>query len=180
LLPGVTPGANPNPAGPYYIRRIRLASNSPLVQTCIEHGYHVEFQKNFDGTDDKGTMVVEFPCCVPEDTPVAANFSWKDQLDTIRRVQREWSDNSVSCTVTYKKEDLDEIKEYLEKHFSEEIKTVSFLLYHDHGFAQAPYETITKEQYEKMVSRTTPIDSISFINDEIELQECESGACPIK
>lgn len=180
LLPGVTPGANPNPAGPYYIRRIRLASNSQLVQTCINHGYHVEFQKNFDGTDDKGTMVVEFPCCVPEDTPVAANFSWKDQLDTIRRVQREWSDNSVSCTVTYKKEDLEDIKEYLEKHFSEEIKTVSFLLYHDHGFAQAPYETITKEKYEELITRVTPIDSISFINDEIEMQECESGACPIK
>lgn len=180
LLPGVTPGANPNPAGPYYIRRIRIASNSNLIQTCIDHGYHVEYQKNFDGSDDKGTMVVEFPCAIPEETPVAANFTWKQQLDTIRRVQREWSDNAVSCTVTYKKEDLPEIKEYLEKHLSEEIKSVSFLLYHDHGFVQAPYETITKERYEELSSRTTPISSLSFINDEIEIQECESGACPIK
>lgn len=180
LKAGVTPGANPNPAGPYYIRRVRLASNSPLVQTCINHGYHVEFQKNFDGSDDKNTMVVEFPCMVPEDTPIASNFSWKDQLDTIRRCQKEWSDNSVSCTVTYKKEDLPEIKEYLNKYFTDEIKTVSFLLYHDHGFIQAPYETISRKKYEEMISLVKPIDSISFINDDMEIQECESGACPVR
>lgn len=180
LLAGVTPGANPNPAGPYYIRRMRLASNSPLIKVCIDHGYHVEFVKNFDGTDDKTTMVVEFPCKVPETTPVAANFSWKDQLDTIRKVQKEWSDNSVSCTVTYKKEELEEIKEYLFKYFTDEIKTVSFLLYHDHGFAQAPYETITKEEYEEKIKLVKPINSIAYIEDSFEVQECESGACPIK
>lgn len=181
LLPGVTPGAHPNPAGPYYIRRVRISAQSPLIDVCRTNGYHVEIEKNFDGTDNKNTMVVSFPCKVPERTPVAANFGWKEQLDTVRRLQAEWSDNSVSCTVYYKKEDLQDIKKYLSKHFSKELKTVSFLLYSGHGFVQAPYETISKEEYFKMKKQTKPIDSVELNNEDMIVQsDCESGVCPIK
>lgn len=180
LLAGVTPGIHPNPAGPYYIRRIRISSESNLVEVCRSHGYHVEPQIGFDGTIDKSTMVVEFPCKLPESTPVAANFSWREQLDNVRQMQREWSDNSVSCTVYYKKEDLPDIKEYLKEFFPTEMKTVSFLLYHGHGFNQAPYETITKEQYEQKIIGTKPITSVEVSEDSFEIDECVNGACPIK
>ena len=50
LLAGVTSGVHPATAGEYYIRRIRIASDSPLVEVCRSHGYHVEFQENFDGS----------------------------------------------------------------------------------------------------------------------------------
>ena len=43
-------------------------------------------------------------------------------------MQKEWSDNSVSCTVYYNKEDIPGIKGYLARHFKDEMKTVSFLL----------------------------------------------------
>ncbi len=180
LLPGVTPGVHPNPAGPYYIRRVRIASNSPLIKVCKDHGFYVEPVRNFDGTEDKTTMVVAFPCKVPKGTPVAADFTWKEQLDNVRRLQREWSDNSVSCTVYYKKEDLKDIQDYLKTHFRHEIKTVSFLLYSGHGFDQAPYETITEEQYLEKVKGTTPITSVENIQNDFEIIECENGACPIK
>ncbi len=181
LLAGVTPGIHPNPAGPYYIRRVRMASNSPLIEVCRKNGYPIEYQKNIDGSDDKSTMVVSFPCVVPETTPVAANYSWREQLDTVRRFQAEWSDNSVSCTVYYRKEDIEDIKQYLREHYRNELKTVSFLLYHGHGFVQAPYETITKEQYEEMKAITTPINSVDVKEEDMSVSmECESGACPIR
>lgn len=181
LLAGVTPGVHPNPAGPYYIRRIRIARNSTLLDVCKKHGYHIEPQRNFDGTTDKSTMVVEFPCMVPEGTPVAATTGWKEQLEAIRRLQAEWSDNSVSCTVYYKKEDLPEIKEYLNTYFSENFKTLSFLLQDDHGFDQPPYETITKKEYNRMMKNVTPITSVEIDETDLEInEECESGACPVK
>jgi ribonucleoside-triphosphate reductase (thioredoxin) len=182
LLAGVTPGVHPNPAGPHYIRRIRMASNSNLIDICREHGYHIEYQHNFDGSEDKNTMVVSFPCKLPQSTPVAANYTWKEQLEMIKLVQSTWSDNSVSCTVYYKKEDLDEIKEYLKENYSENFKTLSFLLYHGHGFIQAPYETITKEEYDKLMINVKPITSITIKESDIISgnEECESGACPIK
>ena len=47
LLAGVTPGCHPSPAGPYYIRRIRMAAGSELVDLCIKNGYLVEPARRF-------------------------------------------------------------------------------------------------------------------------------------
>ncbi|HMT01711.1 MAG TPA: LAGLIDADG family homing endonuclease [Burkholderiales bacterium] len=180
LLAGVTPGIHPNPAGPYYIRRVRMAANSVLVNSCREHGFLTEHQINFDGSEDKSTIVVSFPCKVSEDTPIAANYGWKEQIEMVRKIQSEWSDNSVSCTIYYKKEDLEDIKAYLKTYYEDNFKTLSFLLYHGHGFIQAPYETIDKETYEKMVSTIRPITSINVKEKDFNIDECENGACPIK
>ncbi len=180
LLAGVTPGVHPNPAGPYYIRRIRIATNSNLLSVCKSHGYHIEPQRKFDGNDDKSTMVVSFPCSVPEGTPVAGNCNWKEQLEMIKRMQAEWSDNSVSCTVYYKKSDLKDIKEYLRTHYNESFKTLSFLLESDHGFDQAPYETITKKEYKKMMKGVRPIMSVEVEEEDFQVDDCDTGACPIK
>lgn len=180
LLAGVTPGVHPNPAGPFYIRRVRMNSGSTLIDLCRKHGYHVEYQINFDGSEDKSTQVVSFPCKLPLTTPVAADYSWKEQLDMVKWMQHNWSDNSVSCTVYYKKEDLDDIKSYLKENYSENFKTVSFLLYHGHGFKQAPYETISEEEYLKLIEGTTPITSVNINENDFEVVDCESGACPVK
>ena len=125
-------------------------------------------------------MVVEFPCKVPENTPIASNFTWKEQIDNVIKLQSEWSDNSVSCTVYYKKEDIEDIKEYLKNNMPTKIKTISFLLQTDHGFKQAPYETITKQEYEKLIERVKPIDTINNISEEFEIEECSNGMCPVK
>lgn len=142
----------------------------------------MEYRLNFDGSYDKSTMVVSFPCKVPEKTPIAANFSWKDQLEIVKRMQAEWSDNSVSCTIYYRKEDLNDIKEYLKTNFKNNFKTLSFLLYNDHGFKQAPYETITKELYDLMVQDTKPITFATIKESDIvdNNEECDNGSCPIK
>jgi len=180
LLAGVTPGIHPSPAGPHYIRRIRMSSNSDLIRICKDNGYKIEPQIKFDGTDDSNTMVVEFPCKVPNDTPVAATFSWKDQLEMIKKLQSDWSDNSVSCTVYYNKADVNDIKEYLKENYTSNFKTLSFLLYHGHGFIQAPYETISKEIYEELIKNVKPIKSVEVNEDTFMLTDCDNGACPIK
>jgi hypothetical protein len=180
LLAGVTPGIHPNPAGPYYIRRVRIASNSELINICRKNGYYIEYQKQFDGSEDKSTFVVSFPCKLPEHTPVAANYSWKKQLEQVKWIQENWSDNSVSCTIYYKKEELEEIKNYLKNNYLDSFKTLSFLLYNDHGFIQAPYETITKKKYEEMIKNIIPITSIKVNENDFDILDCESGSCPIK
>ena len=60
------------------------------------------------------------------------------------------------------------------------IKSVSFLLQSNHGFLQAPYETITKEEYIKLKKQTTPITTVELKETDFELDECSSGSCPIK
>lgn len=179
LLPGVTPGIHPGYAQ-YMIRRIRIASNHPLVETCRQHGYPVEYQRNFDGSEDHSTVVVSFPFSYPEGTKLAKDMTAIDQLEQVKRMQALWSDNSVSCTVYYRKEELPEIKKYLKKHYKHSHKSLSFLLHSEHGFAQAPYEEITKEQYEELKAKTTLITSISEANIGIDDSDCAGGACPVR
>ena len=178
LLPGVTPGAHPAYAR-YMIRRIRIASNHPLVQVCKDHGYHVEYQQNFDGSEDFSTVVVSFPFSHPETAQLAKDMTAIDQLEVVKWLQEVWSDNSVSCTIYYRKEELPDIRKYLKKHYKNNHKSLSFLLHSEHGFKQAPLEEITKEQYEQMVANTRLISQIDEANIGLE-DDCASGACPVR
>ncbi len=178
LLPGVTPGIHPAYAQ-YMYRRIRIAAGHPLVETCRSSGYPIEYVKNFDGSEDYNTVVVTFPFSYPEGTKLAAEMTALDQLEEIKRLQQDWSDNSVSCTVYYRKEEIPVIKKYLAQNYKDCHKSLSFLLHSDHGFQQAPYQEITKEEYDELVSKTRVISSLA--NAEFESSdECASGACPIR
>ena len=179
LLPGVTPGCHPAYAR-YMIRRIRISANHALVQTCREHGYPVEYQQNFDGTEDHSTVVVSFPFRHPDHAVLAKDMTAISQLETVKWLQEVWSDNSVSCTVYYRKEELPEIRKYLKKNYKNNHKSLSFLLHNEHGFKQAPLEEITKEQYDDLVAKTRLITAISSLDIGLDDNECASGACPIR
>lgn len=178
LLPGVTPGIHPG-YSQYMFRRIRIAADHALVDVCRKHGYPVEYQKNFDGKDDRNTVVVTFPFSYPEGTILAKDMTVLDQLGWVRTLQQNWSDNSVSCTVYYRKEELPQIREYLKKYYRNNHKSLSFLLHNEHGFVQAPYEEVTKEQFRELNNRTTIISSIASAEFEGG-DECAGGACPVK
>lgn len=182
LLAGVTSGAHPA-IYKHFIRRIRIASNNHnLINLCKAHKYYVEYQKNFDGTDDKNTVIVEFPCKYPDNVILAENMTAIDQLETIKELQHNWSDNAVSVTIYYRLHELEDIKKWLLENYNNNIKTCSFLLHNDHGFKQAPYEKITKEKYEELVKNTIPITSgkIDLLKDNELISECVGGICPIR
>lgn len=179
LLAGVTPGAHPG-FSHYHIRRVRIASNSELIEWCQKAGYPIEPQLNFDGSVDHNTMVVSFPCSFPEHTTVADDMTAIDQLNTVKELQETWSDNSVSCTIYYTLDELPAIKEWLNVNYNNGVKTCSFLLKQEHGFKQAPLEKITKEQYDTMVASLSSAGAVVVGEEEMELKECEGGACPVK
>ena len=180
LLSGVTPGAHPG-FSHYHIRRIRMASDSALVKVCRQKGYNVEFQRNFDGSDDTNTVVVEFPSKFPENTLVAKDVCALAQLELVKKLQDEWAVNSVSVTIYYRLEELAGIKAWLKANYNNNLKTVSFLLHSDHGFDQAPLEEITRQEYESMIQLVQPIDNCEVNEEDINRSfECATGMCPIK
>ena len=182
LLAGVTSGAHPA-IYQYFIRRIRISSsNTSLIELAKKNNYFVEYQRNFDGTDDKNTMIIEFPCCYPEGTVLAKNMSAVDQLNTIKELQTNWSDNAVSVTVYYKLNELEDIKNWLKTYYTFNVKSCSFLLHNEHGFKQAPFEEITKEKYEELIKVTIPITSckIATVKDNELSSDCVGGSCPIR
>jgi ribonucleoside-triphosphate reductase len=181
LLAGATPGVHPA-YSKYYTRRIRMASNDPLVSYCRDLGYYTEYVVNFDGSENHDTVVVEFPCETPDGALFADDMGVIKQLDMVKKLQEVWSDNAVSVTAYYSEDELPTLKQWLSDNYENGIKSVSFLLRQKHGFKQAPYEEITKEQYETKKSKVKPIAMLNqnLGNEALEGIECEGGACPIK
>lgn len=181
LLPGITPGVHPAYAR-YYIRRVRFSSADPLVDACRRRGYKVVPEILIDGREDHTKLVVEFPCESPENAVLAKDMTAVQQLEWVKRMQAEWADNAVSVTVYYRKEELPEIKAWLEKNYDNGIKSVSFLLHADHNFPLAPYEEITKEQYESLASKidaSVPL-MLDASGTAIDDADCATGACPVR
>jgi hypothetical protein len=186
ILGKCTSGIHPGFAR-YYIRRIRVSSESKLIGIAKSHGYHVEYVQNFDGSLDYNTQVISFPYSLPEGTVLSENCSAVQHLEYVKQLQTNWSDNAISVTVYYRKHELPDIKKWLLENYNTCIKSVSFLLHSDHGFKQAPLEKISKEQYLEMCRQTTPITTMSFYYTPVATDdtlvgenECVGGVCPLK
>lgn len=179
LLPGVTPGIHPAFAR-YYIRRVRFGSADALVDSCRKRGHKVQWDIGLDGREDHTRYVVDFPCKSPDNAVLAADMTAVQQLEWVKRLQTEWADNAVSVTVYYRKEELPQIKDWLEKNYDTGVKSVSFLLHSDHNFPLPPYEEISQETYEKMVSKLNLSVPLVAMPGELDLDDCATGTCPIK
>jgi ribonucleoside-triphosphate reductase len=172
LLNGSTPGVH-FPENEYYIRRIRFSITSGLINKLKEGGYKVE--------DDKyspNTAVVEFPIHEPYFTQGKQDISIWEQLEIAAQYQYYWADNSVSVTVTFKPEEASQIKAALEL-YETRLKAVSFLRYEETGYEQAPYEPITKKEYEKMVSKITPFQRVADNEGGSGTKFCTNDTCTI-
>ncbi len=173
LLPGVTPGIH-YPHSEYYIRRVRISKNSDLIEPLKEAGYKIEPDKYSDNS-----LVVEFPIHEKYYDRSKDDVSIWEQAENAAAYQRYWSDNQVSITITFKKEEADQIQHVLEC-YEDKLKSVSFLPLKDHGYEQAPYEKITKEQYEKMVAKLKPINLSHTSDRAIGEKFCDSDTCEVK
>lgn len=176
LVAGTTPGMH-YPESQYYIRRVRLANNSLFVPSLLSAGYKIE---PCFGQEDS-TCVVEFPVFAGENVRTVKDVSIWEQFSLAAFLQEHWSDNSVSVTVSFDlKTEAKEIERCLE-YYQFKLKAVSLLPRLEQGaYKQMPYEEITKEQYEEMVSKLKPLDfSNMFGNEGIGERYCTNDQCSI-
>jgi len=175
LLPGVTPGIHFEHAD-YYFRTVRVAKHNPIVEEYRNAGYRVED----DVYDQHGrTAVIYFPIKAQLFDRGKSEVSIWEQMENAAQMQKVWSDNSVSVTVTFKPEEASDIQRCLEL-YEGRMKTVSFLPLDDHGYEQAPYITITKEEYEAASSLLGDA-SFNNIGHDIDAtpKYCDGDSCVV-
>ena len=170
LLNGSTPGIH-YPEDEYYIRRIRFSSESQLLPALEEAGYKIEPDHY-----SPNTMCVEFPVHEEHFIKGKREVTMWEQLEIAAQYQHYWADNSVSVTVTFKGEEAGDLKTALEM-YETRLKAVSFLRYQETGYVQAPYEPITREQYEKMSSKITPIQRFNTNEGGAGTKFCDGEYC---
>jgi hypothetical protein len=172
LLPGVTPGIH-YPHSQYYIRRIRLSKNSDLIGSIKSAGYYVE-----DDAYSPNTVVAEFPVHEKYFDRSKNDVSIWEQAQNAADYQKYWSDNQVSITITFNPQEVNQIKHVLEC-YEDKLKSVSFLPIEEHGYKQAPYEEISKEKYDKMLSKIKPLMLGDSRDRAIGERYCDSDKCAV-
>jgi ribonucleotide reductase alpha subunit len=152
---GCASGIHPRFA-PYYIRRIRISATDPLAKMLIDQGvpYHPENNQNIDNVT---TWVFEFPQKSPDGAVCAENLSALDQLNYWKEVKTRYTEHNPSCTIYVRKNEWITTLNWIQENW-DIVGGLSFLPYGDHIYALAPYEKITKEQYEKLVREMPNID----------------------
>jgi adenosylcobalamin-dependent ribonucleoside-triphosphate reductase len=178
LLAGSTPGIH-YPENTYYIRRMRLSKHSDLIAPLKESGYHIE---PCYGSEDS-TLVVEIPIKVGDGIRTVRDVSIWEQTALAAFMQKYWADNQVSCTVTFKKEEGDQIKYVLDL-YQYQLKGISFLPLLDSGttaYRQMPYEAISSETYEQRIKDLKPLKLRGIKNEEADVEKfCSNDVCEIK
>ncbi len=82
-----------------------------------------------------------------------------EQFTLLAMLQREWSDNMVSCTISFDPEREGPQVESMLGQFIPLIKSVSVLPRTSRGaYPQMPYEEISEEAYRRHAARLQPID----------------------
>ncbi len=183
-LPGVSSGIHFH-YSPYLIQRIRFHETDPNLDVLRVCGYPIE--KDHQAPN---TMVVEFPVkAANADNPnfkCSGDVSIEEQFANQYLFAHSWADNAVSATITFQEREHDKIEPLL-RAYRDRIKSTSLLPYSGHGYVQAPWEPISKEEYEKRVAAVTvsleEAYKATVIEDketEVVEADCSSGACPIR
>lgn len=172
LLAGVNPGCH-FPEYKQYIRRMRLSKESDLIQYVESAGLHIE-----DDVVDSSSVVVSFP--VKNEGRSINEVSIWEQVSLAVFLQKYWSDNQVSCTVTFTEEEASQIEPILE-YFKYELKAISFLPKLEAGaYAQMPYEAISEERFEEMNEKVKPIDFMSIYEESKGEKFCSTNVCEVR
>lgn len=174
LLCGATPGIH-YPHSEFYIRNIRVANTSPLVGAAGKAGYKVEPDTYADDTS-----VISFPVRERLFTKGKCEVSIWEQFCNAADMQRHWSDNAVSVTMTFRPEEVRDIQPCLEA-FEDRLKGVSMLPLDDadHGYAQPPYQAIPEKVYDEVVARVSPMQ-FDEAQHEIDDKFCSGDHCQIR
>lgn len=176
LVAGVTPGIHFNVAGRYHIRRMIIADDSPLIEPLRRSGYPME-----ESAYTPGSLAVSFPIDAGPGVRSESDVSMWEQLDLIAMVQRHWADNAVSATVKFDRSTTtaNDIKRALEK-YQHSLKGISFLPAEGHGYTQAPYESITQDEFRRLSAGigALNINAIGTADKQVDAF-CDGDACVV-
>jgi len=146
-LVGVSSGMHPWHS-PYYVRTVRGSKGDPISTFLKEVGIPVED----DVMKPNETYVFSFPVKAPDGAIVRNDLTAIDHLNIWLVYQRAWCEHKPSITVSVKDDEWMEVGAWVYKNF-DEVSGISFLPHSEHTYKQAPYQEISKEEYDALVAK---------------------------
>lgn len=179
-------GIHPRHA-PYYIRRVRISATDSLFKLMRDQGvpYYPEVGQSME---DANTFVFEFPVKSPDHSKTAKfkdDLSALDQLEYWKMVKLNYTHHNPSATISVSEDEWIGVVDWVQKNW-EIIGGLSFLPRSNHVYRLAPYEAITKDEYEARMVKFPKVDYSKLIayerQDETEMKKelaCAGGTCEI-
>ncbi len=182
-LPSVSSGVHYSHS-PYFIRRVRINANDPLVKVSEELGYPVKPEVGQD-METCRTKVIEFPEKAPHGK-TKYDVSALEQLENYRMFMEHYVDHNCSITVHVRPDEWDAVEEWVWNNW-DDVMAISFLPLDDSFYELLPYEAIDEEEYKQRKAAMKPFrPSLLQKYEKAETQldvgtdGCESGACPVR
>jgi len=150
---------------PYYLRTVRADNKDPLTQFLKDAGVYSEA----DVTKPDSTTVFYFPMKSPEGSKMRDDDTAIGSLELWKTLQEEWCEHKPSATVYVREEEWPDVIAWVYKNF-DMLSGVSFLPYDGGSYKQAPYQEVTKEQYEEWLEKH-PLPVIDW--DDLKFYETE-------
>ena len=164
----------------FYYRRVRSDNKDPLTKFLIDIGIPNEPDIMKPGY----TTVFTFPIKAPENSLTKDDISAIDHLELWKIYANYYCEHKPSVTISVKEHEWPRIGAWVYDHF-DEISGVSFLPFNGGTYKQAPFESITKEQYEKMLEKMpTNINWDNLIEgidnvEGVQTLACSGGGCEV-
>jgi ribonucleoside-triphosphate reductase (thioredoxin) len=164
----------------YYIRRVRGDVKDPLTNFLIDSGVPCEP----DVMNPENMVVFSFPQKAP--TAYKGDLTAVDHLELWLAYQENWCEHKPSITVSVAEDEWMSVGAWVYEHF-DEVSGISFLPKSDHTYRQAPYESITKAEYDALVKdspKRIEWEKLSEyeVEDNTESSQtyaCTSDACEV-
>ncbi len=168
----------------YFIRRVRISHTDTLLQMARDQGVPC-LPEIGQSANSATTYVLEFPVKAPEGAIFKDEVSALDLLKEWKRLKEHFVEHNPSATIYVGPEEWLAVGNFVYENW-DWIGGLSFLPRSDHVYQLAPYEAITKEEYER---RSKAIGKIDFsklsqyeaTDNTVGAKElaCVSGVCEI-
>lgn len=163
----------------YYIRTVRMDNKDPLTTFFKTSGVPNEP----DVTKPSDITIFSFPQKGTQSGVTRNETNAIEQLKLYSVYQKNWTEHNPSITVYYKDNEFLTIGDWIYNNFSD-VSGVSLLPHSDHVYKQAPYQEVTKEEYDAFVASFPTIDWGNLKEEEdtttgTQELSCTAGACEI-
>jgi ribonucleoside-triphosphate reductase len=164
----------------FYVRRTRMNKTDPVAQLLAFMGVPHEDEIYHPDT----TWVFSWPIKAPE--RAVTNSTAIEKLNLVNLYNKFWCDHNQSVTINVKDDEWMEVGAWVFRNF-DDVVGMTFLPSDDNIYQQAPYESISMEEYEALLAEMP--DSVDWsLLSEFESSDhtegakelaCVSGACEV-
>lgn len=177
-------GMHPRHA-PFYIRRVRIAATDSLFKMLRDQGvpYNPEVGQSMDTAT---TFVIDFPVKAPGGSVFKNDLTALEQLKYWKMVKTSFTEHNPSTTISIGDDEWLAVAHWIYENW-DIVGGLSFLPRDNHVYQLAPYEEITEDRYNELLTRFKDIDFSKImtyeLTDETEVKKelaCVGGVCEVE